>query len=68
MGRMTVTVDDDLLRETQELLGTRTKRETILVALEEARRWQKLRKLQALRGQAELDLTSEELRRLRRRG
>ncbi len=68
MGRLTVEIDDDLLQSTQELLGTKTKRETIIVALEDARRAAARKRLLEHAGQLELGFTLEELFELRRRG
>ena len=68
MGRMTVKIDDDLLRDAQEHLGTRSKRETIIVALEGVRRRRMLRQLRDDLGRVELDIDQDELRRIRGEG
>lgn len=65
MGRMTVTLDEALVEEARKLLGARTKRETIQLALEDAIRARK--RLQALghRGRIGLDLDQKSLQELR---
>jgi Arc/MetJ family transcription regulator len=54
MGRLTATLDDKLLNEAQSVLSTRTKRETIEVALREVVRREKIRR--ALKNKGKLDL------------
>lgn len=61
MARMTVTIDEDLLEEARKTLGTRTKRETIAVALREVSRLARLRGILQHRGRIDLGLTLEEL-------
>ena len=63
--RTTVVIDEALLKKAQEALGTETIRETVERALEEAVRVHRRQELLALRGQVDLDLTLEELERLR---
>jgi len=62
---MTVRIEDDLLQDAQEELGTRTKRETIVVALEEVRRRRRLKRVLEHAGTMELGFTLEDLRRMR---
>jgi Arc/MetJ family transcription regulator len=59
--RHTVVIDDELLAETTNALGTGTIRETIETALREALQKRKLRKLRALLGTVDMDVTDEEL-------
>ena len=63
--RRTVVVDDKLLEEARHVLGTRTIRETIETGLREAVRRRRLEELRRSLGKVELDLTPEELARLR---
>ena len=63
--RRTVVVDDKLLEEARQVLGTRTIRETIETSLREAVRRRRLEELRRSLGRVELDLTPEELARLR---
>ncbi len=63
--RRTVVVDDKLLEEARQVLGTRTIRETIETGLREAVRRRRLEELRRSLGRVELDLTPEELARLR---
>ncbi|MBM3925573.1 MAG: type II toxin-antitoxin system VapB family antitoxin [SAR202 cluster bacterium] len=65
MVRRTVVIDDKLLDEARRVLGTRGIRETIEVGLRQAIRRQRLEELRRSLGKVELDLTSEELARLR---
>ena len=68
MSRMTVTLDDELITEAQESLGTRTKSETIRQALEEIVRRKRLERVLEHAGQIDLDLDQERLERLRSEG
>ena len=63
--RRTVVVDDKLLEEARQVLGTRSIRETIETGLREAVRRRRLEELRRSLGRVELDLTPEELARLR---
>ena len=63
--RRTVVVDDELLDEAREALGTRTIRETIEVGLREAVRRRRLAELRRSLGKIPLDLTADELEKLR---
>lgn len=66
--RRTVVVDDKLLEEAREALGTKGIRETIEVGLREAVRRRRVEELRHSLGHVELDLTPEELARLRDAG
>ena len=61
MGRMSVAIDAELLDDARKVLGTRTKRETIVVALREAARRGRLGRMLAHRGKVELGLTREDV-------
>lgn len=63
--RRTVVVDDKLLEEARQVLGTKSIRETIETGLREAVRRRRLEELRRSLGRVELDLTPEELARLR---
>jgi len=63
--RTTVVIDEQLLKKAQEALGTETIRDTVERALQDAVRRHGREQLLALRGQIDLDLTLEELERLR---
>lgn len=63
--RRTIVVDDRLLEEAREALGTRTIRETVELALREATRRKRLEELRRSLGTWEFDMTLEELLRLR---
>jgi Arc/MetJ family transcription regulator len=65
MGRATVTVDDSLLVQAQEALGTATKSETVRIALEEVVRRRRLEEVLEHQGRIELDLDQEKLAKLR---
>ena len=63
--RRTVLVDDELLEEARRVLGTKGIRETIETGLREVVRRRRLEELRRSLGTIELDLTPEELARLR---
>jgi len=63
--RRTVVIDDDLLEEARGVLGTQGIRETVEAGLREAIRRHRLGELRRSLGKVELDLTSEDLLRLR---
>lgn len=63
--RRTVVIDDKLLEEARRVLGTRGIRETVEAGLREAIRRRRLEELRRSLGKVELDLTPEELARLR---
>ena len=65
MGRLTATLDDKLLDEAQSVLSTRTKRETIEVALREVVRREKIRRALKNKGKFDLGFSREDI--LRRR-
>ena len=58
-------IDDDLLREARKILGTSSVRETVEAGLREAVRRHRIEQLRRSLGNIELDLTGEELMRLR---
>lgn len=66
--RRTVDIDDKLLEEAQQALGTKGIRETIEAALREAIRWRRREGLRRSLGKLDLDLTPQELARLRDQG
>ena len=63
--RRTVVIDDNLLEEARQILGTKGVRETVEAGLREAVRRHRLEELRRSLGKLELDLTPEELARLR---
>jgi Arc/MetJ family transcription regulator len=63
--RTTLDIDRELLDEAVDRLGVRSKREAVETALREAVDLRKRRSLQQLLGSFDLDLTVEELERLR---
>ena len=66
--RRTVVIDDKLLEEARAALGTESIRATIEAGLREAIRRRRLATLRASLGTIDLDLTAEELERLRDEG
>lgn len=66
--KTTVVIDEDLLREAMEAAGVKTKREAIEAGLRELVRRKNLEVLRKELGTFELDLTPEELERLRSEG
>lgn len=66
MSRMSVSVDDRLIEEAGEALGTSGKGETIRAALSEAVRRRRLAEALEHQGRIELRLDQETLERLRR--
>ncbi len=66
--RRTVVIDDELLNEARSVLGTTSIRETLETGLREAIRRRRLEELRRLLGNFDLDLTPEELERLRNEG
>ncbi|HVR10073.1 MAG TPA: type II toxin-antitoxin system VapB family antitoxin [Thermoanaerobaculia bacterium] len=68
MTRMTVTIDDALLEEAKDVLGTKTSAEAIRTALAEAVRRHRLAEALRQRGQFQLRGDLAELRRLREEG
>ena len=63
--RRTIVVDDRVLEDAREALGTRTIRETVELALREATRRRRLEELWESFGTWEIDMTVEELLKLR---
>jgi Arc/MetJ family transcription regulator len=68
LARRTVEIDDEVLPEAREALGTAGVRDTIETALREATRRRRLEELRRSLGTYDLDLTQEELARLRDAG
>jgi metal-responsive CopG/Arc/MetJ family transcriptional regulator len=68
MGRMSVTVDDQLVEQAKEVLGVGTRSEAIRIALQEAVRRRRLAEALRHRGQIDLQVDQEELARLRAEG
>lgn len=66
--RRTVVVDDKLLEQAREALGTKTIRETIELGLRQVVRRHRLEELRRSLGTVDLALTPEELQRLRDAG
>jgi Arc/MetJ family transcription regulator len=66
--RRTVLIDDELLEEARRVLGTRGIRDTVETGLRETIRRYRLEELRRSLGKIELDLTPEELIRLRDEG
>ncbi len=65
MGRLTATLDDQLLEQARRVMSTRTKRETIEAALREVVRRAKIRKALEHKGKLQLGFSRADL--LRRR-
>jgi Arc/MetJ family transcription regulator len=63
--RRTVVIDDGLLEEARRTLGTSGVRETIEAGLREAIRRRRLEAFRKSLGTVDMDLTSEQLARLR---
>ena len=63
--KTTVVIDDKLLKEAMEAIGARTKKETIEAGLKELVRKKYLQALKEELGTFDLDLTLEELEKLR---
>jgi Arc/MetJ family transcription regulator len=66
--RRTVVIDDKLLEEARQVLGTRGIRDTVEAGLKEVVRRCRLEELRRSLGKVDLDLTPEELARLRDAG
>jgi hypothetical protein len=66
--RRAVVIDDALLEEARRVLGTRGVRDTVETGLKEAIRRYRLGDLRRSLGKVDLDLTPEELARLRNEG
>jgi len=65
MGRLSVSLDSELLEEVRRLAGVRTKREALEIALRDFVRQQRLRELEDLVGSGLVEMTLEELQRWR---
>lgn len=65
MRKTTVLIDDDLLKAAADAIGARTKKETIEVALLSLVRQHTKEKLRKELGTFDIDLTPNELERLR---
>lgn len=63
--RRTVVIDDGLLEEAREILGTKGIRETVEAGLREAIRRRRLEELRRSLGTIKLNLSAEELSKLR---
>lgn len=63
--RRTVVIDDKLLEEARRVLGTKGVRDTVEAGLKETVRRSRLEELRRSLGKVDLDLTPEELARLR---
>ena len=63
--RRTVVIDDQLLDQAQRALGTRGIRETVEAGLREAVRRRRIQELREAFGTFDLDLTADQLQRLR---
>jgi Arc/MetJ family transcription regulator len=68
MRRTTLVIDEELLDEARRFLGTKGVRDTIEAGLREAVRRGRLAELRRSLGNFDLDLTAEELARLRHEG
>jgi Arc/MetJ family transcription regulator len=66
MTRRTVVIDDELLEEAQRTLGTRGIRATVEAGLREAIRRRRLEQLRRSLGKVGIELTAQELEKLRR--
>jgi len=65
MGKTTVVIDDSLIKEAMELIGVKTKRKAIEIGLKELIKSRHRENLRKELGTYELDLTYEELMKLR---
>lgn len=63
--RTTLDLEEDLLREAMQLLGTRTKREAVQQALRALVAQKRQERLRAKLGQMDLNLTTEQLEKMR---
>jgi Arc/MetJ family transcription regulator len=66
--RRTVVIDDKLMEEARQVLGTKGVRDTVEAGLREAVRRKRLEELRRSLGTVDLDLTPEDLARLRNAG
>ncbi len=65
MGRFTVTVEETLMEDAMEAMGTRSKADTVRRALTEVLRRKRIAGALAHQGQIELDLDQDKLQELR---
>lgn len=65
MSKTTVLIDDQLLKEAMEAIGARSKKQTIEAGLQFLVRWRNREALRKELGTFEIDLTLDELERLR---
>ncbi len=65
MARITVDIDEDLVADAKRLSGLGTKKAAVEVALREYVRSRRLKQLRGMLGNFQLDLTLDELRRMR---
>ena len=65
MPRMTIEIDQALLEEARKLLGVRTKREAVEQALWQLVRQERVQAIKQHAGQIDLDLSQEDLQKLR---
>lgn len=68
MSRMTLSLDENLVKEAQQILGASTKRETIQIALIEVVKQRKREIALTHCGKIKLDLSQEQLQSLREQG
>jgi len=65
MSKTTVLIDDQLLKEAMEAIGARSKKQAIEAGLQSLVRWLNREALRKELGTFEIDLTLDELERLR---
>ena len=65
MSKTTVLIDDQLLKEAMEAIGARSKKQAIEAGLQSLVRWRNREALRKELGTFEIDLTLDELERLR---
>jgi Arc/MetJ family transcription regulator len=63
--RSTLDIPDDLVEEAKRLTGLRTKREVVVLALDELVRRIRVERFRALLGKIDYDLTQEQLEGMR---
>jgi len=66
--RTLVNIADNILKEAMALVGTRTKKETIQLALEELIKSARRRNLKAMSGSGCISMTRKELKKTRMKG
>jgi len=65
MGKTTVILDEDLIREAMKITGAKTKKNVIEISLSELVKKSKIKKLKESLGRFEIDLSYEDLMRQR---